>query len=64
MTEAKKNDGMKNNEGFEIDDFQLELVAGGVYTYEEWKAMTTEERMEATNRSEYARSQGKYCELD
>lgn len=48
----------------EINDEELDLVAGGAYTQEEWNAMTTEERRAAQQRSRMAKRQGQPCELD
>ena len=47
----------------EIDEEELDLVAGGAYTDEEWAAMTTEERKAAQIRSILAMNQRKPCEL-
>jgi len=35
----------------EINDDELDLVAGGAYTQEQWNAMSTEERKAAQQRS-------------
>jgi len=35
----------------EISDDELDMVAGGAYTEEEWNKMTTEERKAAQQRS-------------
>ena len=45
------------------DDF-AEFVAGGVYSEEEWKNMTPEERMEAWRVSKINRAMHQYCQLD
>jgi len=54
----------KINVPAEINDDELDLVAGGAYTYDEWKAMSEEERRAAQLRSIEARKAGKPCELD
>ena len=48
----------------EINEDELDLVAGGAYTREEWDAMTSEERKAAQLRSILAWQQKKACELD
>lgn len=48
----------------EINEDDLEFVAGGAYTYEEWKAMTQEERKAAQARSQREKSMNRPCELD
>lgn len=42
---------IKNPVPQEINDDELDLVAGGAYTQEEWNAMSTEERQAAQKRS-------------
>lgn len=59
MSEIKKN-----NVPQEINEEELDFVAGGAYTLEEWKALTPEERVAAQQRSRIARYQGRECELD
>lgn len=60
MSEIKKN-----NVPQEIMDDELDLVAGGAYTEEEWAAMSTEERRAAQDRSLMAKLITKTpCELD
>ncbi len=48
----------------EIKDDELDMVAGGVYTEEEWAAMSTAERAAAQQRSRNARRNNQPCELD
>ena len=49
----------------EIEDEELDLVAGGAYTEEEWNKMSTEERKAAQQRSLLAKFVTKTaCELD
>lgn len=48
----------------EINDDELDLVAGGAYTLEQWKAMTKEERLAAQRRSLDAHAKNLPCELD
>lgn len=50
--------------GIELTEDMLDEVAGGRYTYDEWKAMSTEEREAAHLRSIMARATGQPCELD
>ena len=50
--------------GIELPDDLTEFVDGGAYTREEWKAMSTEERIAAQNRSLAARLMGTPCEMD
>lgn len=57
MSEEKKN--MKIEE---ISEEELEFVAGGKYTEEEWNAMTKEEREAAQRASAILISQGKAAE--
>ena len=59
MSEIKKNPAIE-----EINEEELDLVAGGVYTKEQWDAMSMEERIAAQSRSAYARYMGKPCEMD
>ena len=60
MSELKKN-GVP----VEIDEEELDLVAGGAYTVEEWNNMSTEERKAAQQRSLLAKLVTKTaCELD
>lgn len=54
----------KNNVPQEINEEELDLVAGGVYTEEEWWAMTVEERQAAQRQSRRAQRRGLPCELD
>jgi len=48
----------------EINDEELDLVAGGAYTREEWEAMSTAERAAAQQRSRNARRNNRPCEMD
>ena len=48
----------------ELSDEDLEWVAGGVYSQEEWYAMSTAERRAAQLRSLKARAASEPCELD
>lgn len=48
----------------ELTDEDVESVAGGAYTSEEWKAMTKEERKAAQARSVAAWEKKLPCELD
>ena len=49
----------------EIKDDELDMVAGGAYSVEEWNAMSTEERQAAQQRSLIAKFVTKTaCELD
>ena len=49
----------------EINDEELDLVAGGAYTEEEWAAMSVEERQAAQQRSLIAKFITKTtCEMD
>ena len=59
MSEIKKN-----NVPEEIMDDELDLVAGGAYSVEEWNAMTLEEKQAAQRRSRLAQRKGLPCELD
>ena len=59
MSEIKKN-----NVPEEIMDDELDLVAGGAYSLEEWKAMTKAERLAAQKRSLDAHAKNLPCELD
>lgn len=59
MSEIKKN-----NVPEEIMDDELDLVAGGAYTKEEWAAMSTAERAAAQQRSRNARRNNRPCEMD
>lgn len=56
MSEEKKRTEL------EVDD--LDMVAGGRYSREEWLAMSPEERAAAQARSTNARRLGNPCELD
>ena len=47
-----------------IDEEMLNFVAGGIYTKEEWDAMTYEEKMEAWKVSIDNRAKNVYCQLD
>lgn len=61
MSEIKKNVGPQ-----EISEGELDMVAGGAYTVEEWNAMSEEERKAAQQRSimiKFVIKQG-VCELD
>lgn len=60
MSEEMKKVGAK----VELTDDELDLVAGGVYSQEEWFAMTKEERRAAQLRSLNAKAAGQPCELD
>ncbi|MBQ7203252.1 MAG: hypothetical protein IJS03_04445 [Eubacterium sp.] len=51
-------------EGIELTDDMLEAIAGGRYSYEEWKNMTTEERQAAQLASIMARMNNQPCALD
>ena len=42
---------MAEADGVELTEDDLELIAGGKYTYEEWYAMTVEERKAAQRNS-------------
>ena len=59
MSEIKKN-----NVPVEIEDEELDLVAGGAYTKEEWNSMSTEERQAAQQRSIRAMIRNQPCEMD
>ena len=59
MSEEKKINVVE-----EINDDELDLVAGGAYTVEEWNAMTLEEKQAAQRRSRLAQRRGIACELD
>ena len=48
----------------EIDDEDLDLVAGGRYSREEWAKMSPQERAAAQARSANARAKGEPCEMD
>lgn len=50
--------------GIELTEDMLDAIAGGRYSYEEWKAMTTEERQAAQLASIMARAQNQPCALD
>lgn len=47
----------------EITEDELDMVAGGAYTEEEWFKMSTEERRAAQQRSFAAMKNGTPCEL-
>lgn len=51
-------------DGVELTEEMLEAIAGGKYTYEEWKAMTDEERIAAFAESTANRAIGQPCKLD
>lgn len=51
-------------DGVELTEEMLEAIAGGRYTYEEWKAMSTEERQAAQLDSVMKRAQQLPCALD
>ncbi|MBQ7850786.1 MAG: hypothetical protein IJ343_13760 [Clostridia bacterium] len=55
---------IKNNKPEEIMDDELDLVAGGAYTTEEWNAMSTAERQAAQQRSIRAKLRNQPCEMD
>lgn len=59
MSEIKKN-----NVPMEIDEEELDLVAGGAYTQEEWDSMSTAERQAAQQRSIRAKIRNQSCEMD
>ena len=59
MSEIKKN-----NQPEEILDEELDMVAGGAYTKEQWDAMSMQERVAAQSRSALARYKNQPCELD
>jgi len=61
IEELKK---LADAEGVELSEEELELIAGGAYTYEEWYAMTVEERKAAQKRSFAKRILQMECELD
>lgn len=48
----------------ELSDEDIDMVAGGAYTVEEWDAMTVEEKQAAQRRSRLAQRRGMICELD
>lgn len=48
----------------ELNDEDLDYVAGGKYSYDEWKAMSTEERRQAQLDSLNNRKQGLPCALE
>lgn len=50
--------------GIELPEDILDMVAGGEYTEEEWFAMSTEERQAAQKRSLAAKLLSQPCELD
>lgn len=50
--------------GVELTEDMLDGVAGGVYSKEEWEAMTVEERQAAQIMSVLARYRGIHCDLD
>lgn len=50
--------------GVELTEDMLDMVAGGAYTKDEWDAMTPEERKAAQDRSIMAKIMKKPCELD
>ena len=60
---SEKNIPIEGN-GVELTDDMLDYVAGGVYTREEWYAMTKDERRAAQQRSLDARKKSAPCELD
>lgn len=53
-----------NENGVELTEDMLDAIAGGRYTYEEWKAMTDDERAAAQLASIMARAQNQPCALD
>ena len=59
MSEIKKN-----NVPQEINEEELDLVAGGAYTQEEWNAMSTAERQAAQQRSIRAIMRKQPCEME
>lgn len=55
----------KVSEGVEeLDEEELDLVAGGAYTQEQWNSMTTAERQAAQRRSLQAKRRNEPCEMD
>lgn len=50
--------------GVELTDDMLEAIAGGRYSYEEWKNMTPDERIAAQLASIMARVNNAPCALD
>lgn len=54
----------KNNVPQEINEEELDLVAGGAYTQEEWNSMSTEERQAAQQRSIRAILRNQPCEME
>ena len=50
--------------GIELTEDMLDAIAGGRYTYEEWKNMTTDERKAAQLASIMARINNAPCALD
>ena len=61
LDEIKK---VAEENGIELTEEMLDAVAGGRYTYEEWDAMTDDERIAAQMASIMARAQGQPCALD
>ena len=61
LEELKK---LADEKGVELSEEDLEAIAGGMYSREEWKKMTPEERRKAQERSAAARVLGIPCELD
>lgn len=60
IEELKK---MADAEGVELSEEDLDAVAGGYYTYEEWKAMTRDEKIAAREASYAMKAAGstEYC---
>ena len=61
LDEMKK---FADENGIELTDEMLDAIAGGRYSYEEWKNMTTEERQAAQLASIMARINHAPCALD
>lgn len=61
MDEIKK---VADENGIELTEEMLDAIAGGRYTYEEWKNMTDDERIAAQLASVMARAQQQPCALD
>ncbi|MBQ9673099.1 MAG: hypothetical protein IJV39_00545 [Ruminococcus sp.] len=55
---------LASEDGIEISEEELEAIAGGAYTYEEWTKMSKEERRAAQLRSQAAHVLELPCELD
>ena len=59
MMDKKVNENVQ-----EIKDDELDLVAGGAYTTEQWNSMTTAERQAAQQRSIRAILRKQPCEME